>query len=149
MFGILAVALSLLFVAFEIQQSNRIARISTELEISNLYASLNEIQMTDPEFRDFLINLPYSLAEMTPNQRLGAIAYGHRLINTYQPAITAYENGLLTQSRYEAVLSSLRNGMEMPSTYAIWEELVRIHPEYSSDTLFIYVNKLLNEQRVQ
>ena len=47
--GVLSVVLSLLFVAFEIRQTNQIAMVATEIEIRNNFSELNEAMFSDPD----------------------------------------------------------------------------------------------------
>lgn len=144
MLGIVAIVLSLLFVAFQIQQANRIARIATEIEISNLFATWNEIIFLNDDARKFLESIPGSLDDLPRDDQSRALAYGHRMINIWQPAITAYESGLLSEERYEAVLTGVRGSLARPGGRAVWRRLIVMHPEYESTTLFLFVKEILD-----
>lgn len=52
--GAIAVVQSLLFLVFQIQQTNRIARVTTEYEIRNNFSGINETLMTDPQLASLL-----------------------------------------------------------------------------------------------
>ena len=55
--GIIAVVLSLLLVAYEVRQSNRIAQATTTYEIGRDVNQFNELGYSDPEFAALLVNL--------------------------------------------------------------------------------------------
>ena len=55
--GIMTVVLSLLFVAYEIRQSNAIAIGTTSYELSRNWMSSNELIITNPELRSLVVKL--------------------------------------------------------------------------------------------
>jgi hypothetical protein len=55
--GIVAMILSLLLVAYEVRQSNRIAEATTTYEIGRDVNQSNELGYSDPEFAALLVNL--------------------------------------------------------------------------------------------
>ena len=55
--GIAMVVLSLMFVAYEIRQSNKIATVSNVNEIYNRFTAVNEALMSDPELARLIIKV--------------------------------------------------------------------------------------------
>ncbi|MEL6215280.1 MAG: hypothetical protein AAFQ99_06350, partial [Pseudomonadota bacterium] len=56
-FGMVAVVVSLLLLAYEVRQSNRIARATVTYEISRDVNEFNELGYTNPEFAALLLKL--------------------------------------------------------------------------------------------
>ncbi|MDE0755845.1 MAG: hypothetical protein OSB26_14465 [Woeseiaceae bacterium] len=80
--GFLAVIASLLFVAYEIRQSNRIALGTTAYEIQRNWISINDAIATDEELAALLIKLGDENAELSALEQVQSAAYGRRFINT-------------------------------------------------------------------
>ena len=64
--GLAAVVVSMLLVAYQIQQANQIAQATTVYEIVRDINEFNKLGMTDPQFADFLVKL--GRAEFTPSE---------------------------------------------------------------------------------
>jgi hypothetical protein len=106
--SVIAIVLSLLFVAYQIYQSNKIAKVTTEYEIRNNHSSSNEIAMSDPEFALLLSRLADPTYTMTDGEDVQALAFVLRTVNFWAAAGTAYENGMLTKDTYDFVLDDIR-----------------------------------------
>ncbi len=105
--GITSVVISLMFVAYQIQQTNQIAVVTTELETMNNFSSLNEAIFSDGEFSSLLTSS--MKPEFTPTEdeitRLRSWVY--RSHNIWLAAETAYENDMLSESTYQGVLNDI------------------------------------------
>lgn len=94
-FGLAAVVLSLLFVAYEINQSNRIARGTTSYELSRNWMEINRFLITEPNIMELRIKwrdidfIPANEAEFERS-----MAFVRMLINMWTTIEEAHENGL-------------------------------------------------------
>jgi hypothetical protein len=100
--GLAAVVVSLLVVAYEVRQSNRIAQATTTYEIARDVNDFNVLGYSDPGFADFLTKLRDPQAAMSPADRLRARLLANRFINIWTVQEKAFENGLLTRDQFEA-----------------------------------------------
>ena len=96
--GVLA---GIIFVAFEIRQSNRIAVGTTSYELNRHFMGINELYITNPD----LLSLAVALADerFTPQdgeQRELAEAYARRLLNNWVAIEDGYDNGIVSESLY-------------------------------------------------
>ena len=68
--GIFAVVISLLIVAYEVRQSNRIAQATTTYEIGRDVNEFNIMGYTNPQFAELLLSLADENAERSPAENL-------------------------------------------------------------------------------
>ena len=106
--GLVAVVLSLLLVAYEVRQSNRIAQATTTYEIGRDVNSFNELGYSNGEFAKLLVGLTKHDFEPTEVQALQARLLVHRFINIWTVQEKAYQNGLLTDDQFEATKNDVR-----------------------------------------
>ncbi len=107
--GFLAVIASLLFVAYEIRQSNRIALGTTAYEIQRNWISINDLVATDEELVALFIKLTDDNAELSASERIQAAAFARRFIYTWIAVQEAYDNGLVSDSVYQMAVDEVRN----------------------------------------
>ena len=145
--GITAVVLSLLFVAFQIRQSNRIAIAATEIEVSNNFASLNELMMEDREFVKLFIRGREEDMEFSDVERTVYASFVRRLTNIWRGIETAYQNGMLPESTYGLLLDDARAVISDsgPVAREIWRDTLDDYPSLGETELYIHLYQLLNE----
>lgn len=99
--GVVAVIASLLFVAFEIRQANRIALGTTSYELNRNWMAINEIYVTDPEVRTLIVALnDENFIPEDELQREQAEAYARRILNNWVAIEEAYANGIASEVIY-------------------------------------------------
>ncbi len=100
--GIMAVVLSLLFVAYEIRQSNAIAIGTTSYELSRNWMSSNELIITNPELRSLVVKLTDKDYVLTidPNELELSLAYARRLLNVWIAIEDAHHQGIVSDAIY-------------------------------------------------
>ncbi|MDH3747496.1 MAG: hypothetical protein OER97_04765 [Gammaproteobacteria bacterium] len=97
--GIVSIVASLLLLAMELRQSNRIARAEVELELAATYRDIHAARYTDADFAQLFpkIEAPQAhLITATDNSRMQALAWN--LANVYWSAQIAFDKGLLDQA---------------------------------------------------
>lgn len=105
--GVGAVVLSLLFVTYEIRQSNRIAIGTASYEMSRNYMSLNELILSNPEVATLLSNRNSVDFEPSELQKTQLQAFAHRLLNQWTSTEEAYDQGLLSERSYQIALDDV------------------------------------------
>ena len=147
-FGIVSVVTSLLFVAFQIQQSNKIAKVTTEYEIRNNHSSSNEIAMSDQAFAALLFKSTDPTFRPEGAELAQLISFTLRSVNFWAAAGTAYENGMLTNETYEFVLDDMRNFVNnMPGLHSAVHTVLAVYPSLKKTKIIGVVHKLMREYK--
>lgn len=146
--GVIAVVLSLLFVAFQIQQANRIAIATTEIEVSNNYTELNEFIMENPEFWDLYYKAREPGVELTIVERSIYSNWARRLFNIWRGIDTAYRNGMVPEETYSIIEDDARLELGEGSSELvrdIWTETLGYYPGLADTNVFKIIYKILDE----
>ena len=96
--GIGAIVASLLFLAFEIQQSNRIAIASTEIGIRNGYSEFNRGLYTSSNAAEVMSQARSVDVEWTDAEELQALMVVTDIFNVWLSVQTACENDLAEET---------------------------------------------------
>ena len=106
MWGVLA---GIVFVAYEIRQSNRIALGTTAYELHRNWMDLNEIYVTSPDVVDLVIALnDENFVPKDDRQREQAEAYARRLLNHWFAIEEARDNGIASDAFYQIGAEDVR-----------------------------------------
>ena len=95
LFGLAAVVVSLLFVAYEVNQSNRIARGTTSYELARNWMEVNQFIISEPGLVE--LRVKWRDADYVPEsevEREKSLAYARMLLNLWTTVEEAHENGL-------------------------------------------------------
>ena len=104
--GVLAVVLSVLFLAYEVNQSNKIAIATMEYEIRNNLTTLNELGMTDTAWAELSVNMGNPDYKMTAVERFKAGHFMSRMVNIWQATAEAYDRGLVSETTYNLLVKN-------------------------------------------
>lgn len=127
--GLVALVLSLLLVAYEVRQSNRIAQATTTYEIGRDVNSFNELGYSSSEFAELLVGLTKADFEPTEIQALQSRLLAHRFINIWTVQEKAYRNGLLTKEQFEATKNDVLTVMNaFPGLRDNWDAVFATQP---------------------
>lgn len=135
--ALIAVVVSLLLVAYQIQQANRIAVATVEIEISNNVSALNEFLMSHPEI-DATISRIGGGGEVTDEDRQLLINMSRRLLNLWRGLETAYKSGLLPESTYRVAFDDMKLSIELASVERrrVWREVLDDYPSLAETEVF-------------
>ena len=142
--SVIAVVFSLLFVAFQIRQSNDIAISTNENDVRANFSALNEAIMLNPELAELLYRSedPEFIAE--GRDRVILMSYIARNMNAWRTAVNSYEIGLLSQLSYDAVFDDIRFFIEQrPGLDSLLRDFLGKYPSRFNDPIFSYINELL------
>lgn len=143
--GLLAVVLSLLLVAYEIRQSNRIAVVNTEFDLRNRYQATNLALLTDPEMVDFLVRMRTPGVPLEGPDQVRAAAWTYLSLNTWVATALAYESGVTTEQTYRNILDNIEATLRRssPEMRQIWRASIASFPSLKETPVFAYANEVL------
>ena len=146
--GIVAVVFSLIFVAYELRQSNKIAIVSNVNEIYDRFTDLNEALMSDPELARLILkaNKAQKISDLTESEQLRLSSWHHFLLNIWTPANIAYDNGQLAESIYNVLFDDARSELQVagPVGRRIWKKYVDTYPALSELTILKFIKSELD-----
>lgn len=127
--GIIAVVISLLLVAYEVRQSNRIAQATTTYEIGRDVNQFNELGYSDPEFAALLVKLRDPDFEPSTVEALQIRLLANRFINIWTIQEKAYRNGLLSDVQFEMTKGDVVTVMDaFPALIKYWGHVIGAEP---------------------
>ena len=127
--GLVAVVVSLLIVAYEVRQSNRIAQATTTYEIGRDVNEFNVLGYSDPEFAEFLVKLRDRDAELSSVDAMRARLLANRFVNLWTVQEKAFENGLLSQGQFEATRRDVMTVVTVfPALMRFWPDVIESQP---------------------
>ena len=145
--GIVMVVLSLMFVAYEIRQSNKIATVSNVNEIYNRFTAVNEALMSDPELARLIIKVGEAeeLSDLTESEVLRFYSWIQFLTNIWVSANIAYDNGQLAEPTYNALFDDARFNLQVtgPAARRIWKNYIDRYPALSEMAIVIFIKSEL------
>ncbi len=126
LFGFAAVVLSLLFVAYEINQSNRIAKGTTSYELSRNWMEINRFIITEPRILDLRMKwqnkgfMPENAEELEVSK-----AFARMLVNLWTTIEEAHENGLASDGYLQIAKDDVKSMLnDRPGLVPIFESLL-------------------------
>ena len=136
--GIIAILISLVLLAIEINQSNKIAQASIEYDILSNYNEYNRQVLADPELADFVARLKIADdVALSPGDQVRAHSFVTIFLNIWVAVHTAHENGQLTDDSYQAYLEDVRSKvLTYPGAVPYFRESVQTSPSVRQFEIF-------------
>lgn len=143
--GVLAVVITLLVLAYELRQSNQLARTATRQEITASYAALNESIYGDPAFAALAAELRNPNFEPDIVEVEQVQAYLMRNVNIWVAVENAYNNDHYSETNFQSTLDDIRSNLNSwPGMHRFWIEFFESYPTLSSNyQVFSYAQELL------
>lgn len=139
--GIIAVVLSLLLVAYEVRQSNRIAQATTTYEISRDVNQFNELGYSNPEFAAQLVRLRDPEFKPSNVEAMQVRLLANRFVNLWTIQEKAYRNGLLSDVQFAMTKADVVTVMgAFPALIEYWEHVLRDQPRLKE---FVVLNPIV------
>jgi hypothetical protein len=140
------VIVGIIFLAVEIQQSNRIAIAAAEIDIRNGLAAGNQGKYLDDEFAEIIAKLSDPDAELTPADQYRGYQYIIEGLNVFLAIETAHANGMLPQETYGIIEDDIRKDMKSyPKTIALYRQAHDNYPSLSQTDVFQTVERVLQD----
>jgi hypothetical protein len=144
--GLVAIIGSLLFLAFEIQQSNRIAIASTEIGIRNGYSEFNRGIYSSAGIGDLLSMAKDPGVEWTSVEELNVMMVASDLLNVWLSVETACDHGLAQASTCAELNNDIRAFITtFPGTRHAWHFFLDDFPGLASTETFLTISQALEE----
>jgi hypothetical protein len=142
--GVTSILASLFFVGYELRQANKIARVETEWQLMNSYATWDEGIIACPEcyVPSFSENMGVSTPEFNRNQ---SIIY--RAINTWQAAEIGYDEGLLSERTFNLFYRDANHFITTAKevgTLDMWRATLDETSEWAESITYQHLYSLIN-----
>lgn len=131
--GLSAVVMSLLLVAYQIQQANRIAEATTLYEIVRDINQYNDMVLGDPAIADLIVELGRPTFSPSESQAKQVQALADRLLNNWVVQEVAYRNGLFDETQLSLTRNDVLGSMEdLPALLPYWHSTLSNQPAFAS-----------------
>jgi hypothetical protein len=136
--GIVALLASLVFVAMEIKQSNKIAIASIQYDVLSDFNEYHRQVLADPEVAEFISILKKSDDRaFSPADEVRLHSFITIFINIWFAIHTAHENGQLTDDTYQIYLEDVQSFvLEYPRVAPYLKESIRRTPSILDFEIF-------------
>ena len=142
--GVISIVASLLLVAWEVRQANRIAAAEIEMQLSQGFNTLNMSRATMPDFARLFPKMTSPenhLVTATEASQLEGLAW--HFVNLYYSAQIAHDNGLLDARRLDMYRQDLVQTLDrFPGLHAAFLQIYDTFPEMQSMPVFQPLNGL-------
>lgn len=136
--GVISIVASLLLVAWEIRQSNRIAAAEIEMQLAHGFNAMNMSRATTPDFAKLFpkMSAPGShLVTATEESQLRGLAW--HFVNLYFAAQIAHDNGLLEHRRLDTYRLDLEQTLDrFPGLHPAFLQIYDAFPEMRNMPVF-------------
>lgn len=131
--GLVAVVASLLFLGYEIRQSNRIARSTITYELANNYSEINEIVWSSPQVAELHVKVRDPAYRPTAAEEVMLRAEARRFMNIWGAIEIAYRNGHQTREQLDIMLEDVEAVVSrFPAMHAVWWDELGNNPGLSA-----------------
>ncbi len=138
----------IVFLAIEIQQSNRIAKATTEIEIRDNWSSINAAIYSDPAIAELLVKCKSVDPKLTEVEKEQASAFVFQWVNNWLAIEHAYNNGMVTQDTYAEVNDDIRLLVGIyPGLVPFLVYMRDSIPSLSESNVFQTITELIGDQR--
>jgi hypothetical protein len=140
------VLIGIMFLAFEIRQSNRIAIASTEISIREQFKTTNELVLANDAVAVLLVKATDANAEFSDveKEKLSSYLYAH--INTWMGMEIAYANGMLTRATFETALDDVRGVLGVyPAMKPIAQEIMGLYTSFADSQVYDAIREVLED----
>lgn len=145
--GVVSIVGSLLLLATEVRQSNRIANSELEMNLAENYNIIQHERATNPGFAKLFAKISDPGAHLitaTEREQIRGLAWHY--VNVFWAAQSAYDNGVLSHDQLEAYINDLRSILKRHP--ALVEHFVFIHaqlPGMRGKAVYQPINKLADK----
>jgi len=131
--GAVAVFLTLLYLATQIKQTNKMARFETTREIMGQFNACNHLYATDAAIREVLLKR----GELTFEESEQLYSYADMYCNAWATAQLAFEQGLVDDALYAGVVRDIEVALNRwPNMRESVERWFSNYPDFSDAELF-------------
>jgi hypothetical protein len=132
----LGVIAGLVFLAYEIQQSNRLAIATTELDVRNSYASLTQAIYSDVEIATLMTKAANPDTAWSEVEQVRMSSLMRHFGNTWLSVDTACANGMASPATCKGLDETIREFLsDFPGTWPFWRKMTAEQPAVRDTTV--------------
>ena len=136
--GATVVFITLLYLARQIKQTNKIARFNTTKDLITAFDELNRLFLTDSSIRHVLSKD----TELTFDESEQLYTYAIMYCNIFLSTQTAYDSGQIDEALYKAVCGDVEIAIERwPNLRGAFKRWVETYPAVSQYNIFLVLSK--------
>jgi hypothetical protein len=121
--GVVAVVVSLAFVAIEINQNTSATAAQAMLDLSDSINEVMLLQSEDAELSTIVMNGNEDLESLNKIERWRYERLMWSVLNAHESAYIFFQNGLIDEAQYSGWLDAGCRQLERPGTKAIWKQM--------------------------
>ena len=142
--GMVAILVSLVFLVFEIQQSNRIAIASTEIGIRSAYSEFNRSVHSGPDLAELLSRAREIDVDWSPAEEVKLLMATSDILNIWQTVETACVNGIAQEETCAELDDDIRAFVTTyPGLQKMWGLLLEGYPSLADMHTFKILRQAL------
>ena len=144
--GLLAILASLIFLAFELQQSNRIAVASTEIGIRNGYSEFNRGLHSGDGVAELMARAMEPDVEWTPAEEIKVLMVVNDIMNVWLSVETACDNELASESTCAELGDDIRAFIDVfTGTWSTWQFVLENYPSLAETEVGRTIRQVFEE----
>ena len=141
----LGVIAGIVFLAFEIRQSNQIALVANETDIRKSYADHLEAVFTNRESADLLARAAQPDADFDDTEMEMLSAYAFTFLNIWAAVEIGYDNGMLPRQTYDDVADDIHANIKYyPAMHSIFRNAMDDYPSGQDSEVYRMINEALD-----
>ena len=142
----LGVIAGIFFLAFEIQQSNRIALVANETDIRQSYADHLETVFTNRESAELLARASQPGAEFDDAEMEMLSAYVFTFLNIWAAVEIGHDNGMLPRQTYDDIEDDIQANIKYyPAMHSIFRNAMSDYPSSKDSEVYRMINEALDD----
>ena len=146
LFANFGVLVGIIFLAVEVQQSNRIAIATTEISIRDQFSSINEQILTNDAVAELLVKAADADTKLSAVETEKLYAYLYVYMNTWVGIEIAYENGMLPRSTFDEALDDVRIVLQdYPALHSLAREYISDYPSHADSDVIGVMREVLED----
>jgi hypothetical protein len=144
--GAVAVIATLIYLARQIQQSNRIALAESEISLRNSFGIANQAIYSDAELAKIVTKAQSANVEFDPVELTRLRTWLTQGINIWLSVEAAYSNGMAPEKTYEVVFDDARQFVQnFPGALDLMRQIMDTYPAMSDSKIFQHCYSLIEQ----
>ena len=142
----IGVIVGIVVLVIEIQQANRIAIASTEIEVRNSYDDINVSIYSDPNLTGLLMGLSDANNQISPDDDYRIYAFVLSVVNTWLSIEVAYANGLVPENTFASIEDDIRGWFsDVPGIQSYFQRAYDSFPSDRNTEVYKILMRVLRE----
>lgn len=139
------VLVGILFLIFELQQANRIATTTAEVEIRNQFGEINAALYSDEVLAEIVDRVSQGGTEFSSIETARYYQWVIQLVNIWITIETAYENGIAPEETYGVMFDTMNLTLSAPLGQDQLRIIYNQYPSLVETVVFQYIDEQLSQ----